>query len=181
MYSHVNKFVSMEANEALMPYSRKNVVGEGGKVISLDLEVLTKLGTNSRFEKVVYCKAIRRLSAHFGINVGDREITALSMLEMWCIINLREGVGGPWESIVEWTGYTRNWQAYVNSGIRDCIKAGFIEQVAVRGGTRIVITFQGMRALEIFEQMMQKVKEEIVDKYKLNKIDHENRIRARKS
>lgn len=128
---------------------------------------------------VVNYKAIRRVGGYLGLDVGDREIRALSTVWLWCWQFKKDG--GPVSKIIDWSGYTRTWQGRMRTAIRDCLNRGLLEEVAIQGGVKLVITARGNQVLKTVELMSEIVIEEMEGKREKPKGRyHENRIREGK-
>ncbi len=103
-----------------------------------------------RNDLISHSKAVRRTAAYFKMGFGEREISALCILSAWCWVNNKPG--GGIATIVGWSGYKRSWKARVYSGIDDCIKLGLMENVPMRAGHRLCISFKGERVLQVYDR-----------------------------
>lgn len=148
-----------EINEAFIPYSSKEVVGEERNRVSDYTNAFIE--KNRRiFDRVVYLKAIRRVSGYLNINVGDKEVSALGMVLVWNWQNKRSD-GGPLDSIVGWSGYMPGWKRWINWGISACLDLGLLENRQVQRGQRVCITEKGMSVLRALDEMSEKVIQEM--------------------
>ena len=101
---------------------------------------------------------MRRTRALLEMDIGSMELDGLAIVSVWCELNNR--VGGSRETIVQWSGYTRNWKHYVNQSIRACFVLGLLETLKVQGGERIALTTKGERVMEVYARMCDVVRGE---------------------
>lgn len=145
------------------------VAGDG----SLELGHRPRLVLKGLSEKVRHMKAVRRLSSYLennsqlgissqlGTQIGVKELDALGIVATWLLINEREG--GAKDSIVGWSGYTKNWTRRIHQGIRDCERLELLETLKVTGGTRLCITLKGYRVIDLYDKMLEVVQQEFED------------------
>lgn len=106
-------------------------------------------------DRVVHLKATRRTAAYLGGILGEWELNAISIVNLWCDINRREG--GSEKVIVNWSGYTRRWKAKMYSGIRGSVGIGALEYIKFGRGFQLSLTMKGHRILDIYEKMFDQV------------------------
>ncbi len=151
-----------EINEAVMPYLSKKVAG-GAYIRSTDYTNVFISENKRAFERVVYLKAIRRVSGYLNLPIGDKEFSTLAMVVTWNWQNKRVD-GGGLEAIVGWSGYTRGWKRWINWGFRSCLELGLLEYRPVQGGKRVCITDKGKGVLRALDEMSDKVIREMDEK-----------------
>lgn len=139
---------------------------EGAKVAGASAIVLDKgasLIAGRLTERIVHLKAVRRLANVAG--GGAMELDALGIVDTWCALNQR--VGGGHETIVDWSGYTKNWKAKVYSGIRGCVKIDWLFWAKSGKGYIICVSDRGRNVLKLYDEKFAQVQQEFIDKYHL--------------